>query len=306
VDLTLPVTYRGLNLTDVTYGNPAGRALRGYSVLHVDYSDVEATGYREKRAFDDGFDAGEVYQGFRNVRLSGNVYGESLGDLWDKVQALRRAFTATLAYADAPGDYGFMPLAYSQHTLLTGDWPTGIVPLQMLLRPSRQPQFTVSEDRLSGKDANGWSMEWSAMLWARDPRIYVQTAQVIAMSGASGGGSSSYLINRGDYPAPLNLELLVAAGGSDRIFHYIGGGSAFTVKVPTSANQRLVRVDSVLKVCTYQELQTETLRMDLITFDQGLTWPKVSTVYPYSTYSWTCTGGSLAAGSQTFHHEAYA
>jgi hypothetical protein len=306
VDLNRPVTYRGLDLTKMELG-PTGRNLRGYSILHVDFSDVEGEGYREKRAFDDGYDAGNVYLGFRNVRISGTVYGESLGDLWDRMQKLRSRFTPTLAFAEAPGDYGFMPLDYEQKTLLTGDWPGGVMPLRMYLRPMRQPQFTVSADRLSGKDANGWSMEWSVLCWARDPRIYVKDAQSIPMSGTAGGGATSFLINRGDYPAPLNFELLVAANGPVRVFDYTGGGSGFKVTIPVSANQRLVRVDSVLKVVTLQELNTETLRMDLIVFDQGLTWPRVRTTIPYETYSWTCTGSpGLAAGSRSFHHEAYA
>jgi hypothetical protein len=300
MDLNRPVAYRGFSLTDLDYG-PGGRALRGCSLNHVDYSEVQGEGYREKRAFADGYDAGDVYLGFRNVRLSGAIYGESLGDLWDRMQRLRRAFTPTLAFAEAPGDYGFMPLTFDQHTLLTGDWPLGIMPLQLNIRPDRQPQFTVNVDRLSGHDENGWSMEWSVTCWARDPRIYVQARQTNALVGASGSGQ---LINRGDYPAPLDFELLVTTSGV-RTFHYTGGGSGFTVTIPTSVNPRLVRVDSELKVCTYQELTTETLRMDLIVFDSDLTWPRVPVVSP-SPYSWTCTGGVLAADSQSFHHEAYA
>jgi hypothetical protein len=305
LDLTLPVVYRGLDLTGAEYG-PEGRALRGCQLLHVDYSDVEGEGYREKRANDDGFDASDVHLGFRRVRLAGAIYGESRGDLWDRMQALRVAFTPTLAFKEAPGDYGFMPLTFTQHTRLTGDWPDGTMELQMLFRADRQPQFTVSFDRLSGHDENGFSMEWSVTGWCRDPRIYVQTAQINAMSGTSGSGT---LINRGDYPAPLNLSLLVSTAGS-RVFDYTGGGSGFKVTIPSSVNPRLVRVDSVLKVVTYQEATVETLRMDLIEFDEGLTWPRVPVIFPYTTYSWTCTagsgGGGLAVGSQSFHHEAYA
>ena len=311
MDFDLPIAYRGVDLNDVAYG-PDGRNLRGIRLSRAVYGDVRGEGYREKRSLGDGYDAGNVFLGFRAVELSGIVYGESRADLWDRLQALRRAFTPTLAFAGAPGDLGFMPLTFSRRTLLTTPWPTGIIPLQLLMRPENQPHFVVSQDRLEGVDENGFAIEFSALGWCRDPLIYVQpgageeSSQEDLISGASGSGS---MPNRGDYPAPVNFLLNVAAGGTQRTFRFSGVGTAFNVIIPASSNPRLVRVDSSLKVVTYAEtiggISTEVLNMDLITFDTGLTWPRVPTVAT-SPYSWTSTGGSLAVGSKVFYNEAFA
>jgi hypothetical protein len=315
VDLRLPVTYRTFNFTDAVFG-PSHTPIRGCDLTRVVYGDVAGEGYREKRALDDGYDAGNVWLGFRPIELSGALYGDTIEDLWDRMQALRRALTPTLAYADAPGDHGFLPLAFSQHTADTTKWPTKVMSLMMLARPQAQPHFIVEQKRLAGPSEYGFTIEWTAQMWCRDPRIYAQTpvgkvgSQEVALVGA---GASGTFVNRGDYPAPVNFILYLASGGPAKTFRFVGIGTAFNLTLPTSVNPRIVRVDSVKKVVTYQEevasgVPTEVLRMDLIDFDSGLTWPKVPTAGSLG-YTWSATGGSGGnpiAGSKMFYSEAWA
>jgi hypothetical protein len=314
VDLTKPVTYRGLDLTKMEFGGTS-RPLRGISLSRAVYGEVQGEGYREKRALADGFDAGGVYLGFRPVELQGTIAGDTLEDFWDRLQQLRAILTPTLAYADEPGDLGFLPLKFHQPTkkaawpdyLIPGTDPpvtAHVIPLEIRCRPLAQPRFVVDKDRFSGPTEFGFATEWSCQLWARDPRIYVQQREVDALTGSSGSGT---LQNRGDYPSPVNFSLLVGATQTGaRTFHFSGFDTSFDVTIPAGTEARLVRVDSYLRVVTLQTGTSEVLAMDRITFASGATWPEAPRGAS-SAYTWTCSGtGGLALGSEVWHNEAFA
>ena len=301
MDLTKPVIYRGLDLNDVASLAP-GQPMAGYALTRVQYSDVQGEGYREKRSQADGYDAGSVYLGWRPLNISGEVYGSTQPDMWDRLQNLRRVLTPTLAYAEAPYDLGFVDFAFSQVTAKLADWPSGVIPLVIRARPQAQPSFLVDSERI-GVSEYGLVMPYTAALWARDPRIYVATPKETALTGT---GATGLFTNRGDYPAPLDILLYVTNAGA-RTFTFVGCGTNMTVTIPDDTAARLVRIDSTNKVCTYQVGETETLRMDLVNFAAGLTWPQViPSPATQNQYTWSVTGGALAAGSKAMFSEAFA
>jgi hypothetical protein len=309
VDLTKPVIYRGLDLNSLTTTAlpSAGVPLGGLSIKRIQYSDVAGEGYREKRSLADGYDAGTVYLGFRNVNIQGEVFGQSTNDLWDRLQDLRTTLTPTLAYADAPEDLGFMDIEFYRPTGNLAEWPLSQypdgIPLNIRARPLSQPSFIVDEQHSQGFDDYGLRMPYTAALWAKDPLIYVRPLTKVLMSGTTGSGIYT---NRGDYPAPLNL-LLFVDDPDEVVFKFTGCGSGFTVTIPASGKPRLVRLDSTLKVCTMQIDTNEVLHMDLVDFDSGFTWPRVlPSPATQNGYSWTTTGGPLLDGSEAHIEEAFA
>jgi hypothetical protein len=118
----------------------------------------------------------------------------------------------------------------------------------------------------------------------------------------SGSGTAT---NDGDYPAPLNGILAkVAANTGASTITLTGFGTVMTVTIPASTYDRHVIVDSQAKVCSLVDNGAETLRMDLIQFSAGYTWPEVQP--GDNVYSWTGTGAAPTTGSKFWFYESFA
>jgi len=300
VDLTQSVFYRGLNFNSVdTLPGDGKRA--GCLLEEADYGDVPGIGYKEKRAQDDGFDATEVFLGLRTVRLTGFVYGENKGDLWDRWQDIRSALTPSAAYLDAPGLDGFLPFQFYVPTLRLAEFPTGYRQLELRARPAGQPHFTVRRDTGTGGVDNGQALAWTGVLECKDPRFYVWPQKVNTFSASESGN----LVNRGDYPAPLSLTFRVHGGSTAGNILFEVGGSRMRITVPDTGTIQTLRYDGNLKVLTLEENDVEVLRMDLLTFLSNTTHPKV----PSGTSAYTIT---VSAGltdfdaGYMFYSEAFA
>lgn len=313
MDLTKPITYRGLNLNDVTQHN---RVLRGISVENVDYSGVEGVGYMEKRAGADGMHASDVFLGPRMISMSGLIYATSLAELFDRLRLLRVTFSPTSAYGESPPDKGFLPFRYSQPTEDGDSFPGGEIDLMIYARPRGLPQFTLTRDRLIGIQTKAQAIPWVAGLLAKDPRVYVDPAQTEDIAGAANpGGTTLQAVNRGDYESPVNIMLVVgAAPGAAGTFRLQGFGADMTITIENKANviyrwrgdDRTLMTQSALNPNA-----AEALRMDLVRFAgkrQVLLAPaEINPAQrPFSsTYTYSSTV-PLAAGSRIFWNEAFA
>jgi len=303
VDLTRPIEYRGLQLNGPVIASDA--PISGNVVESVDYSDVLGVGYTEKRAAADGHDASDITLGMRNVALIGTCYGLDRADLFDRLQALRLAFSPTSAYADEPGEYGYLPLYFEVPTRDTDDYPSGFIEQMIRVRPVRNLGFNIRRDTIGGLTEEGLSIPWQAQLQARDPRVYARDyTEFTDIVGSSGTNAGSFT-HRGDYPTPVNLMLVLAAGAAALTFTLVMGGSTMVLTVPTNASQdQILRYDGTHKVVTLQVGTTVSLRMDLLKFTQGVTHPLV--LPGDNPFTWTRAGGSIGAGSRMWFWEAWA
>jgi hypothetical protein len=276
--------------------------MSGYMLNDVRWIDVEGWGYKEKRSLGDGYDTSRVYLGMRTLVLRGTVFALTKPELHDKVRLLRAVFTPTLAYAEDDTVDGYLPLTFDIPTDDTETWASGLIPVRLNVRPADQPGFMFVREMAHGRANKGFSMPYEARVEARDPRIYSQTVTNIAANSSS---ASSSLTNNGDYPSPLNaiIALKSAVSGSRRIT-LTGFGTVMTVTVPASAHDRQVNVDSERKVCTLVNNGVETLRMDLIEFDAGYTWPQVQP--GANNYDWSTVGGAPASGSKFWFYQSFA
>jgi hypothetical protein len=270
VDLSRPVSYRGLDLNDVTK-TPSGK-LYGNQIDSADYSDVPAQGYLEKRSMADGYDASDIFLGQRRVLLQGTTYGQTRAEAFDRLQRLRWVFTPTTAYDESPAEQGYLPLNFEVPTANEADWPTGYIAQCVRVRPSRQVMFAIRRDQTGGE--TGLGIQWQAQLDARDPRVYAQMPIDVAEWPRQRNGSGS-VCNRGDYPVPLNVLIYAPSTSPAATFKLQIAGSNMVISTPAGALQRVVRYRGGDKVLTVQEGQNENLRMDLLSFTGGTTHPLI-------------------------------
>lgn len=284
MDLTKPVAYRGLALNTITSRTRGPSS--GILLERVSYANVQAVGYTEKRSMGDGNDASDVYLSTRRISLGGFIYGKDPGELFDLKQSLMRAFSPTLAYRESPYAYGYLPLTWQEPTLVSTWNADGLVrDLYCNVRPMALPTFEVVRDRqgegmTAGRGAN---LAWQVVVEAKDPRIYVMPEKSVEFNlntGTSGAGS---FLNRGDYPAPLQVILNVGTHTGNWYWHFTGGGSQMTIKLPATTTGYVIRYDGYLKVLTLTDNDIEYLRMDLLDFLADKTHPLVAP----GTSNWT-------------------
>jgi hypothetical protein len=307
VDLHRPVTYRGLDLTGAALDQAGGEgAIEGIRLTRARFSDVTVHGYTEKRALDDGFNAGDVYLGQRTVALQGEIFAKSKARLFDTLDSVRLVFTPTDAYAEAPWYRGYLPLRFSQATEHTTYWPLGFIDRIINVRPSAQPEFDVEFAAQGSHEGEGYVIPFATRLEAKDPRFYAPLAAVYAMAGTSG---TILPVHRGNYPSPVDILLTLPASPSTQcIFTLQGLGTDLTATIPAQAAIRTLRIDGLNRVVTLTVGSTETLRMDLVTFAANKTWPVMEPTPegdPAQGVEWQATV-ALGTGSRLFFAEAWA
>ena len=302
MDLSRDITYRSVNINSIGALAPES-AISGYAINDVRWVDVEGWGYREKRSLGDGYDTSRVYLGMRTLLVRGTIYGQNKAELHDNVRTIRALFTPTLAYNEDDSVDGYLPLTFDIPTEDTGTWATGYIPVQLNVRPKDQPGFLFVREQAYGRDSKGYSMPYEVRLEARDPRVYSQSTTDIAATTTTASSSTT---NNGDYIAPLNAILSLTSGEDtgSRTITLTGFGTVMTVTIPASSNDRQVNVDSERKVVTLVDNGVETLRMDLIEFAAGYTWPVVQP--GANNYDWTTVGGAPGANSKFWYYETFA
>ena len=301
MDLSAAITYRNVNINSISALQP-DTPMQGYIVQDVRMPEVEGWGYREKRSLADGYDVSRVYLGMRKISIRGTIYALTRPELHDKIRTIRALFTPTLAYAEDPAVYGYLPLTFQIPTEDTTNFTSGYISAKVLARPKDQPGFYFPREQAYGSDNAGFSAVYEVVLECADPRIYAQSTTDISVLATSGSGTET---SNGDYPSPLNAILAkTSANTGASTITLTGMGTVMTVTIPASANDRQVNVDSVNKVVTLTDNGVETLRMDLISFASGYTWPEVQT--GANVYSWTGTGTAPETGSKFWYYETYA
>ena len=306
MDLTRTILFRDYTLNDenilanIVAGNGAGAGISGCVVDSADMSDVDVVQFLEKRSLSDGMDAGDVYLGARRLRMAGTLYATTRALLFDAYQNLRAALSPTLAQRESPADKGYLPLYFSVPTNRIEDYPDQVINQRVLVLP-RAFQAIFNRDQSGGDDLDALALPWQATFIMRDPRIMSEAPwdHDFAALAASDAGD---FVNRGDYHAPLNILLVVDATAGSAVFS--AGGSVFTITVPASTGNRTIRYKGEDKLLTVEESGVETVRMDLLTFQNQTTHPLVPG--GTSPYSATFTSIQVQDGSHMWFWESFA
>ena len=261
MDLTRPVIYRGYNLNSITV---IPDQITGCQIDRVDFSPGAQCGLTEKRSASDGMDASDVFLGGRTVQMQGKLYGANRAELYDTLAEMRAALSPTGAFAESPGDLGYLPLDFSVPTSDLPHWPSGFIDQMIRARVNGSPHFIMDRDHVGGISEYGHSIEWSVVMDARDPRIYGQDEVTTFFSSAGNASSGSGVVtNPGEYPAPLMVMIFTPAANAKRVITLTAFGVAMTLTVPNDAFDRTLRYNGQEKYVTLEEQGVEVLRMDL-------------------------------------------
>lgn len=265
MDFTKPITFSSLDINTVSRG-PTGAAMSGYQLDSFDQSNVEVAAFAEKRALRDGVDASDVYLGRRRVSAIVTVFGSTLGDFWDKTQALLAAFSPTLAFDEREDQLGFLAFDFFQPTADIVTWPTSAypdgIPLRYYLRPSAPPAYISRRDFSGGTPGLGLSNQYNLSLVARRPGK-VSVSQATTTSDAT---------NLGDYPTRPSIVISSSSA--------TGNASIQFTNSPHAAESLLITIDAASATYTADcdrglFYKGSTVRMDLVR--AGSVFP---TLYP--------------------------
>jgi hypothetical protein len=305
VDLTRTIGYRGFDLNSLTLNAGSNDAV-GCEVKRVEWQGVPGVGYDEKRAMSDGHDFSDVYLSKRMLGMGGALYGRNRGEFYDLWQALVTALTPTNAYNASPGDRGFLPLDFWVPTADKAVWPSGQIHKLIYVRPAAQPSITFISDASGGKDQDALAATWDVVFEARDPRVYAYDLTTILIPSAHTPSATVTLVNKGDYPAPVNIQLSWTAGNRNRVsaMRVVLAGADATILVGATTKAAMVEYSAAERLITDTVGGVEALRMDIMTWKTAKTAlyvPPGSHSMLYGHYM-----HPLAAGSRLWFRSSWA
>lgn len=188
MDFNLPIKLK-INSTDyIDLNSLAGvrggaSPLSGYKVESVNYSTVAANGFMDSQALRDGAVVTESYLGARGIDIVVSVYGETIGDFWDKLDQLSAALQPMPK--DFTDNYGLRPLRFFQPTWSGAySFPDGIE-LELTCKPSSLPTYNVSRRNSIGNPSSGFAQPVSVRLVAPNPRKTYVSSKTLTVGGSS-------------------------------------------------------------------------------------------------------------------------
>jgi hypothetical protein len=302
--LTRPILYRGFDLNDAAaqVGRPG---LLGCSVDAFDISPLTTMQYIDKAYQHDGMDfqgVGNLSVMARSIDLRGTLYGETRGDLWDRLMELRQILDPVQSYADDEVAQGFLPLSW---TLPTG--AAGATVGRFINARPEGIRDVFNRDRhgtaakVSGKaDMTALALQWTCQFRVRDPRVYGVTHTVDLSATPSGT-----VTNAGDYPGLFDLSLVLPGTAGVRTVGL--SGKTITMNIAAGTSGRIVRYRGLSRLLTLEDSalsSEEILRQDLLDF----TVKDSDTQHPLflegaNAYS---VSGTILAGSMLVCSDAYA
>jgi hypothetical protein len=191
--------------------------VRNTVVIDQRQTPVQFLDMRDPYHIAQGGALGRVHKGFLELRLSGRIEvpdASQAASLADKEFEMRAAFDPYLCLLDSPYTQGAYPLNFFEPTTDLTNYPTGWVALRYYMRPTRQPVFTENVNERG-------SRPYSVFLVAADPRCYEQTAQTLVLIPGTPSGS---IVNRGNVPAPLYIQIVMSGPGASNFSIARAGG----------------------------------------------------------------------------------
>lgn len=249
-------------------GHAIGSGISGCILDSIESTDVDVVQYTEKKALKDGMDVGDPFLGMRRVRAAGTLFAVTPALLYDALADLRAATSPVLAQLSSPLDHGYVPMYGSVPTNRVVEYPEGVIDLRVLAMP-RGMQYTEQKDNLGGNnDTNALAIPFQAIWVMRDPRIYSELPVDVSFTPTT--NATGTLTNRGNYPAPLNMLFQVTSAAG--LITVVAGGTTFTVTVPASSGERIIRLKGDGPETTVEEAGEEGLALDYVDFPNNDVW----------------------------------
>lgn len=276
MDTVRNMQYRGFMVNDeavrtqesMVAGNASGSGISGCVVHNFDISDVDVVQYLEKRAEQDGMDAGSVFHGARRIRMSGTLYGLTRALLFDAWMEMRAAFNPVLAQRESPADKGYLPLYFSIPTNRAVDYPSGAIDLMVQAMP-RSLQAVTSDDAQGGGDEDSLAIPWQLSMICKDPSItadspyFMILSTISAVTGVTATAATD-LVNKTSHGLVAGDRVTFGAitggtGLSTGVAYYViaSGLTANAFKVSTTSGGAAVNITVDGTAMTYVKTSTQ-------------------------------------------------
>ena len=245
-----------INLNSITAAPTVGTPFSGYVTESVSYANAGISGFTESQAQRDGAEADIALLGPRQAQLIVQVYGSSLADFYDKLNALNGAMQPYPSFAST--DDGFRELRFVQPTAITtSNNTTGLLNLLMKVRPTAIPAYTLNGDIVTLQTSDrGVSTRASVTLLSKDPRKLSQATRSAALNVSASTSTATVVTNDGNYYA-YPIVTIASTHGSQQTATI--STSLWTTAVVIPANTT-VTIDGKERTV----LVGTTLRMDLV------------------------------------------
>ncbi len=211
-------THRGFAFNAHLYADGTPDEAYVHATVTIDERRI-LTGYRDLREplhLAQGGTLGRVHKNMTLIQLVGRIQvadATQAASISDRERELLVAFDPYLCYLDSPSTDGAYALDFSEATLDTTNYPSGIVLLRYYCRPTERPLMS---EHLNER---GWR-NYSLALVAPDPRCYEQSSGSLVLTPGSPSGN---IINRGSVPGPLRATILMAGSGAANFTITVGG-----------------------------------------------------------------------------------
>lgn len=212
-----------LEINTLTSAIAPATPLSGYIVDSITLGAAAVRGFIAENAQRDGIQAAEAFFGSRDVGVIVQVFGSTLGDFWDKLDALT---IANVPYPTAfEADDGFRKLTFYS--------PTGVTDRQvyMSVRPSALAGVRVNKNMSQGATNKGFATNVQLNFVAIDPRKISVTESTQSIS--AGTTTVSYTGNYEFYPqfilTPSGTSLSYVVGGRTVSLIGLSSGTAYYV-----------------------------------------------------------------------------
>lgn len=151
----------------------------------------------------------------------------------------------------------------------------------------------------SGLTANAFKVSLTSGGAIVDITVNYTVVSYVKSTGLTNVGS---LVNRGNHYGVLNMLLVV--GPQAGTISVQAGTSVFTITLPASTGERIIRLKGDDKIVTIEENSTEVTDQDVIAFTGDNTWPQVQP--GTHSYSVTVARVWLKDSSHMWFWESYA
>lgn len=168
----LSVQYNSLELNSVSN---VETNKTGYELAHVQSSTVPDY-LLEPRQWTDGIELFGPREAQRIILVRGYVHGATQADLFDKVEALAKAFNPARIRDLNASDF-FLAFDFSTPTADTSNYATGYIASRYYAFPLRMPEPPV------GGEVTGFGVPYEVPLLLREPKRFFQTATSQAGNG---------------------------------------------------------------------------------------------------------------------------
>lgn len=242
-----------INLNSITTAPTVGTPLSGYIVENVSYANAGIGGFTEAQAQRDGAEADIALLGARQVQMVVQVYGSSLADFYDKLNALNGSMRPYPSYATS--DDGFRELRFVQPTAITtSNNATGLLNLLMKVRPTSLPSYQLNSDLVTPQTSDrGVSTRASVTLFSKDPRKLSQATRTASLNVSASTSTTSTVTNDGNYNVYPDVTFVSTHGSTQTATI---STSLFTTSlvipasttVTISGDERTVSVGGVLRM----------------------------------------------------------